>query len=162
VNLRLPGSIASSQDLKSLIMEVHEYANWYAHESVKLQVNAKASSPSPILSAAAIELLRDWKADQQINAESLDLLIKTLEQYSTGSPTMTITLAALPTSSLKTSLVNWCRSNIASDILVSFKFNSGLLGGMVVQYGSHVFDWSFKRKILENRGIFPEVLRRVR
>jgi hypothetical protein len=142
-------------------MEVHEYANWYAHESVKLKVNSKVSSPSPTLSAAALELLRDWKADQQINVESLDLLIKTLEQYSTGSPTMTITLAALPTSSLKTALVNWCRENIAPDILVSFKFNANLLGGMVVQYGSRIFDWSFKRKILENRGIFPEVLRRV-
>ncbi|MCX6728252.1 MAG: F0F1 ATP synthase subunit delta [Candidatus Saccharibacteria bacterium] len=142
-------------------MEVHEYANWYAHESVKTKVNAKVSSPSPTLSAATLELLRDWKANQQISAESLDLLIKTLEQYVSNSPTITITLAALPTSSLKTALVNWCRANIAPDILVSFRFNTSLLGGMVVQYGSHVFDWSFKRKILENRRIFPEVLRRV-
>jgi hypothetical protein len=161
VNLRLPGSIASSQDLKSLIMEVHEYANWYSHESVKIKVKAKEELPAPTLSAGAIELLRDWKADQQISAQSLDLLIKTLEQYASNSPAMTITLAALPTSSLKTALVNWCRENIAPDILVSFKFNAGLLGGMVLQYGSHVFDWSFKRKILSNRGIFPEVLRRV-
>lgn len=161
MSLRLPGSIASSQDLKFLIMEVHEYASWYAHESVKIKVNAKEGLPAPTLSAAAIELLRDWKTDQQINTESLDLLIKTLEQYISKSPTLTITLAALPTSSLKTALVNWCRENIAPDILVSFKFNSGLLGGMVVQYGSHVFDWSFKRKILSNRGIFPEVLRSV-
>jgi hypothetical protein len=143
-------------------MEIHEYANWYAHESVKIRVKAKSESSSPTLSAAALELLRDWKADQQISAESLDLLIKTLEQYSSTSPSMTITLAALPTSILKTALVNWCRENIAPSILVSFRFNSSLLGGMVVQYGSHVFDWSFKRKILENRGIFPEVLRRVR
>lgn len=161
MSLRLPGSIASSQDLKSLIIEVHEYANWYAHESVKMKVNAKDGSPTPTLSATAIELLRDWKADQQISAESLDLLIKTLEQYVSNSPSMTITLAALPTSSLKTALVNWCRTNVAPDILVSFRFNSNLLGGMVVQYGSHIFDWSFKRKILSNRGIFPEVLRRV-
>ena len=142
-------------------MEVHEYANWYAHESVKAQVKAKESSPSPTLSSSTLELLRNWKAEQQISGESLELLIKTLEQYVSNSPTMTITLAALPTSSLKTALVNWCRTNVAPDILVSFRFNTSLLGGMVVQYGSHIFDWSFKRKILENRKIFPEVLRRV-
>lgn len=142
-------------------MEVHEYANWYAHESVKAQVKAKVSTSSPTLSVAALELLRDWKADQQISAESLDQLIMTLEQYASNSPSMTITLAALPTSSLKTALVNWCRVNVAPNILVSFKFNTSLLGGMVVQCGSHIFDWSFKRKILENRKIFPEVLRRV-
>ncbi|HUC96100.1 MAG TPA: F0F1 ATP synthase subunit delta [Candidatus Saccharimonadales bacterium] len=161
MKLKLPGSIASSQDLTSLTMEIHDYARWFAHESIKKQVDAKDGSQSPTLSSGALELLRDWKADQQISSQSLDVLIKTLEEYASDSPSMTITLAASPTSSLKTTLVSWCRENVAPDILVSFRFNSSLLGGMVVQYGSHVFDWSFKRKILENRGTFPEVLRSV-
>lgn len=161
MKFKLPDNIASPQDLTSLIVEIHEYNRWFAHESIKNKVDAKDTSESPVMSSGAIELLRDWKADQQISQHSLDMLSQTLEEYATNSPTMTITLAALPTSSLKKILVNWCRKNIAPDILVSFKFNSNLLGGMVVQYGSHVFDWSFKRKIIENRKIFPEVLRRV-
>lgn len=161
MKLKLPSGVASSQDLVSLTMEIREYARWYEHESIKQQVDSKYTAASPVLSSDAIELLRDWKTDQQISSQSLDTLIKTLEKYATDSASITITLAALPTSSLKTALVNWCRENIAPDILVSFKFNSNILGGMVVQYGSHVFDWSFKRKIMENRQIFPEVLRRV-
>lgn len=161
MNFRLPGNIASSQDLTALIIEIREYARWFAHESVKKQVDTKNTSQSPTLSSGALELLREWKADQQISQESLDMLVKTLEECASSCQSMTITLAASPTSSLKITLVNWCRENIASDVLVSFRLNSNLLGGMVVQYGSHVFDWSFKRKILENRGLFPEVLRRV-
>jgi hypothetical protein len=161
MKLKLPGNVASSQDLTELILEVRNYSSWFAHESVKKQVDVSNSSPSPILSTGTIELLRDWKTSQQISSESLEMLIKLLEDFATNPRLMTITLAGLPTNSLKISLVNWCRENIAPDILVSFKLNSNLLGGMVVQYGSHVFDWSFKRKILENRGIFPEVLRSV-
>jgi hypothetical protein len=161
MKFKLPSSVASSQDLALLIIEIHEYARWFAHESIKKKIDAKDASESPVMSGSAIELLRDWKADQQISQQGLEMLIKTLEDYAVNSPAMTITLAALPTSSLKTVLVNWCRENIAPNILVSFKFNSNLLGGMVVQYGSHVFDWSFKRKIMENCEIFPEVLRHV-
>jgi F0F1-type ATP synthase delta subunit len=70
-------------------------------------------------------------------------------------------LAAPPSNGIKKTLVAWCRKNIATDILVNFDFNSTLLGGMVVRYGSHVFDWSFRRKILEEHSKFPGVLRNV-
>jgi len=161
MKLKLPGSVASSQDLTALIIEVREYSRWFAHESIKRQVDAKNASPSPVLSAGTLELLRDWKANQQITGQSLEELVQLLEDFAKNPHSMTITLAAAPTSSLKTALVNWCRENIAPSVLVSFKINSNLLGGMVVQHGSHIFDWSFKRKILENRKNFAEVLRRV-
>ena len=53
-----------------------------------------------------------------------------------------------------------CRP-VAPDVLVNFQFNATILGGMVVRYGSHVYDWSFRRQILAKRDTFPEVLRRV-
>lgn len=161
MKLKLPGSVASSQDLTALLIEIREYARWFAHESIKKRVDVKNSSQSPIMSSGAMELLREWKAKQQIDQKSLDLLIATLEEYDKNAPSITITLATTPTSSLKTSLVTWCRENVAPDILVAFRFNATILGGMVVGYGSHVFDWSFRRQLLENRKLFPEVLRRV-
>ncbi len=161
MKLKLPGSVASSQDLTALLIEIREYARWFAHESIKKRVDVKHSSQSPIMSSGAMGLLREWKAKQQIDQKSLDLLIATLEEYDKTAPSITITLAATPTSSLKTSLVAWCRENVAPDILVAFRFNATILGGMVIGYGSHVFDWSFRRQLLENRKLFPEVLRRV-
>jgi len=161
MKLKLPGSIASKQDLTTLEIEIREYSRWFAHESIKKRVNAKYASESPVMSLGAMELLREWKAKHQIDQDSLDTLIKTLEEYGKTSPSITITLAAAPPNNIKMTLVNWCRENIAPDIIVNFRFNATILGGMVINYGSRVFDWSFRRQILANRGILPEVLRRV-
>lgn len=161
MNLRLPASIASSQDVSTLLIELQNYARWFAHESIKKRVDAKHSSPSPVMSTEAVEILREWKVKNQITRQSLDSLLKNLEDYGKTAPTITVTLAGVPSSSLKNALVKWLRENIKSDILVTFKFNATLLGGMVVNTKNRVFDWSFRRQILANREKFPEVLRRV-
>jgi len=161
MRLKLPSGVASTQDLTALLLEMREYVSWFAHESIKKRVDVKHTSESPTMSTNALELLREWKAKQQITQQSLDLLVKTLEEYTKTAPSITVTLAATPTSSLRTNLVTWFRENIAPDILVNFRFNATLLGGMVISYGSRVFDWSFRRQILASRKNFPGVLRRV-
>lgn len=161
MKFRLPDSVASSQDLTALLIEVREYARWFAHESIKRRVDITHTSAQPALSPATTELIRAQDAKSRLTQQGLDGLIKTLESYSRTAPSITLTLAALPTLSIKSTLVAWCRDNIAPDILVSFRLNTTLLGGMVVQYGSRVFDWSFRRQILSTRDRFPEVLRSV-
>jgi F0F1-type ATP synthase delta subunit len=91
----------------------------------------------------------------------LDKLIETLEDYGTSAPIITITLAAPAPNSLKKTLIDWCRKNIAPNALIDFRFNATMLGGMVVQYGSRIYDWSFRRQILAARDKFPEILRNV-
>lgn len=161
MKLRLPDSVSSLQDLTSLQLEMREYARWFAHDAMKKRVNVKHASEPPTLSPAANDMLRSWSDKKALTQQSLDELIKTLDTYKHNASTLTITLAAPPTSDIKKTLVAWCRDNIAPDVLVSFQFNSTLLGGMVVRYGSRVFDWSFRRQILAARNNFPEVLRRV-
>jgi F0F1-type ATP synthase delta subunit len=88
-------------------------------------------------------------------------LLEDLEDYLETAPHISITLAAPASKKLKQALMDWCRTNINADILVDFSFNSSLLGGLVVRYGSHIYDWSFKRQLMANLSKFPEVLRRV-
>lgn len=161
MKLVLPDSVASSQDVTALQLEVREYARWFTHESIKQRTNAHHKSEEPILSNACKELLAAQGGKKGLDRAALDSLAKDLEHYSRTAPTITLTLAAPATGTIKASLVKWCRSNIAPDTLVNFQFNATILGGMVVRYGSHVFDWSFRRQILANRDKFPEVLRRV-
>jgi F0F1-type ATP synthase delta subunit len=161
MKLRLPDSVASAQDLTALQLELHDYAKWFAHEAIKQRVSTKHVSAEPVLSPATSELLSLWANKKTLSQQSLDTLIKTLEEYRSSAPAITLTLAAPPTSSVKATLVGWCRQNIAPNVLISFQFNATLLGGMVVRYGSRVFDWSFRRQILSAREKIPEVLRRV-
>lgn len=161
MKLKLPDSVGSQQDLTTLFREIKDYSRWFAHEAIKKRVDAKHVSPAPVLSSSAQELIRGWDAGKTLTQSGLDELIKTLERYTTAAPLITLTLAAPPPKSLQLSLIAWCRTNIAPDVLVTFRFNATLLGGVVVHHGSRVFDWSFRRQLLAAREQFPEVLRRV-
>lgn len=161
MKLTLPDSVASSQDVTALELEVRDYARWFTHESIKQRTNAKHTSEEPALSDACKELLRVNTGKKGLDRAVLDDLTKELERYIRTAPTITLTLAAPATSAIKATLVKWCRANVTPDVLVNFQFNATILGGMVVRYGSHVFDWSFRRQILANRDKFPEVLRHV-
>lgn len=164
MSFRLPDTIASSQDVITLIAEIRDYSKWYMHESIKQRVSGRGSrraSDEPVLSPAAGELLRELAKDKPLSRQAFEQLIKTLEDYSRHAPTVLFTLAAPVTTALKKTLVGWCRTNIGDSVLVTFQHNSTILGGMVVRYKSRVFDWSFRRQILASAQNFPEVLRRV-
>lgn len=161
MKLTLPNSISSQQDLAALINEIKQYEKWWTHNDIKLRVHAAKGTPPPVLSEGALQMVRAASGGKLLNRTALDLLLRELDAYHRTSKTMTLTLAAPAPKSTRAVLVEWCRANIDPSILVNFEFNSTLCGGMVVRYGSHVFDWSFRRQILASRGNFPEVLRRV-
>ena len=164
-NITLDESVSSPQDLKALILEIRDYARWFSHNAIKRRLHArnKHHIEEPVFSPAATAVLHEWGAltKQPLGIKSLDELIATLEDYAETAPQLTITLAGAPTNGIKKTLVAWCRQNISPTVLVNFQFNSALLGGMVVRYGSRVFDWSFRRQILNNLDKFPETLRNV-
>ena len=161
MNLNLQNTVFTPQDLKSLIMEVRRYSRWFAQASIKSRVTGNVPAESVSISESSASLIREVAGGQPLSQKILDDLVVSLENLEKTSPHLTITLAALPGNSLKKTLTDWCRKNVAPDILVDFRFNATLLGGMVVQHGSRIHDWSFRRLILANRAKFPEALRRV-
>lgn len=161
MNLNLQNTVFTPQDLGALIAEIRSYSRWFAQASIKSQVTGKAPVESLTISEAAGGLIREAAAGQPISQKMLEGLIVTLENIEKTSPRITITLAGIPGNALKKTLTDWCRKNVSPDILVDFRFNATILGGMVVQHGSRIHDWSFRRLILANRAKFPEVLRRV-
>lgn len=158
----LPTGIISHSDLTALIFELKAYEKWFRHAVIKRTVSSlQAQIDTPQLSEAALEIITDQSNKELISQQDLSLAIADLETYQSSLPSLTITLAAPPPQSLKIELANWCYQNISHNLLINFRFNSTLLGGMVVQCGSRVYDWSWRRSILNNRGKFAEVLRRV-
>lgn len=159
--LVLPDTIASPQDLMQLMQEVALYADWYAHESIHQRVVQKKGQAAPTISPSAQKVISDWDAQTPVSTKGFTELIAVLESYIQQAEVMTITLAAPVTQPVKDSLVAWCRNNISAHIFVSFRYNSTILGGLVVRHGSRIFDWSFKRQIIAASQNFVEVLRRV-
>lgn len=160
--IQLPDTICTPDDLTELLLEVREYAKWYEHESVKQRTGTKSSgSVQPILSVGTTTFLRSASTNGTLQPAQIEALIHELEVYKTNAPTITITLAAPAPVKVKTLLTAWCRKELSPTILVSFDYNRTLLGGMVVRYGSHVHDWSWRRSILGAKTPFSEVLARV-
>lgn len=161
MKLKLPGIVASPQDVMSLLFEIKDYSKWFLHESIKVESHVKHVIKSPELSQGAKELLHNWSNNKALTRASLDELIENLEKYNSHASTITITLAAPVTNPVKATIVDWCRNNLSDNMLVNFSFNSNLLGGMIVRIGSRMFDWSFRRQIMDSKAKFPEVLRHV-
>jgi hypothetical protein len=164
MKLELPDSVYSTQDVTNLILEIHSYTSWFSRNSILKRVSNKKSkrqSDEPTLSPAASETIRTWSSKNGLTQSSLAKLIKSLERSRSEARVVTITLAAAAPNDIKKKLVAWCRQNIASDVMVSFNFSSTILGGMVMRFGSRIYDWSFKRQILAASDKFPEVIRRV-
>lgn len=161
MSLRLPNSVASSQDVMSLLFEIKEYSKWFSHEIIKVESHIKKVSKSPDLSIGAKLLLEELSEKKSLSKDTLENLIESLSTYCDKAPTISITLASPTNEKTKETLVSWCRKNLAQNTLVNFGFNSSLLGGMVIRCGSHIYDWSFKRQILANKQNFAKVLKNV-
>lgn len=159
--IKLPDTVCSPQDITVLILEIKEYARWYEHETVKQRTGVQTSSTQPILSVTTTAVLRDFGAGTRLQPAQLEIIIRELEQYKKIAPTITLTLAAPVPEPVKAVLTAWCRRELSPTLLVSFEFNRTLLGGIVVRYGSHVYDWSFRRALLTSSVKFTEVLTRV-
>lgn len=153
--------VQTPQDVKALILDVRKYARWFLHNDVKRRTSVKNSEELAVISQAAGQLVNELAAENQLSQVGLDELIVELEALAARSPVVRLTLAAPPSLSLKKKLVSWWRQHIAENVLVDFQFSASILGGSVVQYGSHVHDWSFRRQILANRANFAEILHRV-
>lgn len=157
----MPQSVATPQDLSSLILEVKDYAVWYTHEAVKQKFSAKAQDSQPVLSHASSEMIRNWFGSKPATRSGFDGLIKALEKYKQGATHITVTLAAPAPNSLRTMFIEWFRNNLSANVLITFEINTAILGGMVVRHESRVYDWSFRSKLIDAKMKFPEVLRRV-
>jgi hypothetical protein len=161
MNLVIPDTVASAQDLAGVIRDVHAYASWASRELIKQKVAGKSSGAQPTVSPEVADIVRVWSGGTPMTQTAIDGLLKALEDYKKTAPTITITLAGVPSGEVKSRIVNWCRKELTPNALVSFRLNRNILGGMVVAYGSHIHDWSFRRKLMEAKTPFSEVLARV-
>lgn len=158
MKLVIPDTVASVQDLNTVINDVNAYARWASRELIKQKVAGKSAGEQPQIGKEASQIIRDWSEGKPVTQTSIESLVTSLDGYKKTAPTVTITLAGIPSGEVKTKLVSWCRKELSPGMLVSFRLNRNILGGMVVAYGSHIHDWSFRRKMMDAKKPFHEVL----
>lgn len=151
--MKLPIELYSPDTLSFTIMELSRFASDLRDANARGK-NGQAQLPDPPEALAHIlEIMKVAPGD----AESVEALRRSLEQYLLKSPTVHIILAAAPSSAIKRQLAEWFRSQINPDILLTFTVRSDIGGGIVVQAGSHLYDFSFKRILLGNKARIAEI-----
>lgn len=162
MTITLPDTLVTPQDLSRVEVELASFSDWFGHNMVKRQLQLSKGTSLPSLSPETMALLRQTStADGNLSQDSLQLLIDAVKTLGATAPTMTVTLAAPASAPIRRQLASWCRNELSPAMLISFRFNSTLLGGVVLRVGSRVFDFSFRRKLLDNNVSFAEVLRHV-
>lgn len=151
MKLKLPEDIVSGEDLKDVIEELKGYKAYLHHKQILNKVSSRKSGDAPRLSEAAADLIAQARDGGTLKLAELDKLINELNEVFARSLRVKIILAAAPTPGIKKKLSGWMRDNVSGSLLIDFRYDSAILGGMIVVFGSHINDWSFRRQILESK-----------
>jgi F0F1-type ATP synthase delta subunit len=153
----LPASLHDSDQLLAVAEELH-------HLAVKLG-QARRHGPKAAteeLSPPAVAALDLVPEASRADDAAIERLRVQLEHMATAAPVVTLVLAGAASSRLKQELVGWLRQNVHAGLLVNFRVNPDIAGGVVIRTTNHVYDCSFRRPLLANAHKFTEVLERVR
>ncbi len=148
VTARLPIDVYSPDQSSGLLLALHEYIAAVHEAAIQAKVKNQAM-PRPEMSAA-VESLATGSGVDITDLAALDELYKTLEASLEKAPTMHLTLSAIPGRTFKRQMTVWFRTQIHPMALLTFSARSDIGGGIVLQAGSHLYDYSFRQRILAN------------
>lgn len=150
--MKLPPELYSPDTLSFAIMELSHYSGALRDYAARATAGHAPQPQPPEVLAHILDIL-----DVPNDLEAIENLRKNLEQHLLKAPTVHLILAAFPSSAVKRQLAQWFRAEISNDILLTFAVRSDIGGGIVVQAGSHLYDFSFKRTLLSNKARISEI-----
>ena len=154
----LPTAIYSQELLESVIHEIEQYLEWYQQVRIQSKVGSKLAD-EPAYSAETSLVIKTWFAHDKATTQSLGKLLEELRALKL--PVVHITLAALPSHAQRAQLVDWFRRTAGRPLLVSFVADRNLGGGVVVRTPNHIFDYSWRERLLNGRSKLAEIVNRV-
>lgn len=149
LEIHLPVDVYNPDQCSSLLLELHHYASLLRSAAIRAKANPKGDNEKPEPSSTLASLLRGCGVADD-DAPALETLYKELQKSLRIAPTMHITLSVLPGRTLKRQLTVWFRTQIHPLSLLTFAARSDIGGGIILQAGSHLYDHSFRQRILAN------------
>ena len=147
MSIVLPATVASRQDVARLRTEVERYRAWIRQYKNALKRDIRYQNEQPALSDAATILIRQWLEANQ----TLDALVDELARLTKTAPSITLTLAGPAPASVQAQLVGWARSRLSEQMLVEFRWNAQILGGIVARTDTSIYDWSHRQLLMASR-----------
>lgn len=157
MSIALPIDVYSPDQLSGLVAELQSYRGRLRDAAVRAKTaKSKGAVVAPVISEELMSLLRKSGVTAD-DGDALDTAHKELQKILKKAPVMHITLAALPNKTLKRQLTVWFRTQINPNSLLTFAARSDIGGGLMLQAGSHFYDYSFRERILANKKRLMEI-----
>ena len=153
--LNLPVDLTSPDQLSATSMELTDYLSRLRDARVRAKTSG-SDQQLPDMSHLLTDLLQISNVDPEDSA-ALEDLRSQLDTLLTKAPVVHLTLAGLPGRTVKRQITLWFRTEINPLTLLTFAARADLGGGVVVYAGSHVYDYSFRRHILDNKKRISEL-----
>lgn len=151
--LALPLDTYSPDHLSELVLELQDLVA----ASRDAAARKKTDDESPVLSPNLSELLAANNIKDIGDVAALEALAKQTAETLDKAPTVHILLSNMPGRVLRREFATWFRTNIHAQTLMTFAARSDLGGGAIVQAGSHLYDMSFRRSIIDNKARLTEI-----
>ncbi|SRR6266496_4467705 len=161
VGLHLPIDLYSSDQLGAVIMELRGHVSSLRNASVRAQaVHGEVGAPTH-LSALLLAALHSAGVSPTDTAGT-EKLQRQLEAIRDKAPAVHLMMAALPNRDFKRKLTEWFRSEIHPFTLLTFATRTDIGGGVIIQAGSHLYNYSFRQQILQHKARISELYNSVR
>jgi hypothetical protein len=148
----LPVDVYSPDQLSELLLQLQDVAS-----VVRGVAARKQTEQEPITLSPELEQLLTINKISVDDAAALDALGKEIQTTLDRAPAVHVLLAAMPGRVIRRQLVTWFRTQVNPLTLLTFAARSDLGGGAIVQAGSHLYDLSFRRSIIDNKKRLTEI-----
>lgn len=155
MNVRIPLDVYSPDQLSSLVAELQTYRSQLRDLAVRAKATNTKQTKTPEVSGVLTSFLRN--SGVKDDDKELETLQHELQNTLKNAPVMHVTLAAPAGQTLKRQLTVWFRTQIHEHSLVTFTARSDIGGGIMLQAGSHFYDYSFKDHIITNKARLTEI-----
>lgn len=150
MSVQLPLDTYSPDQLSELILELQDAAGQARDNTVRGQADASPQSPNLVA-------LLDANKIAPTDADALETLSKDIAAILDKAPTVHILLSSMPNRPVKRQFALWFRTQIHPLTLITFAARGDLGGGAIIQTGSHLYDMSFRRSIIDNKARLTEI-----
>lgn len=156
MSVHLPIDVASPDQLGGLVVELQKYRGKLRDAAVRAKTAKSKTVEPPETSETLLSLLKGSGVAPG-DASALEALNKELSQVLKTAPVMHMTLAGNAGRTLRRQLTVWFRTQVHPHSLVTFAIRSDIGGGLMLQAGSHFYDYSFRDRLLANKSRLMEI-----
>jgi len=158
---QLPSDVYSPNQLGIIIWELGNLVSQLRDASTRAAVTKQEQATDVHASALLLSVLHASGVSTK-DHQTLEQLQREIELIRDKAPSAHMMLAALPNRAMKRMMVEWFRSEIHPQFLLTFAARGDIGGGFILRTGSKQYDLSFRGRILGNKQRLVEIFDSVR